>query len=156
MKAKRIEENLYEFTIVIDGKETPISYNRIEDIESAKANLETEINKLHEKLVETNLKLELINAMPEYVDESEGVPDFNSEKRFEIKSDKDKFLKLIEEVPDFAVYRKAKNLVIHYFENYVIFYVDSFFQGHRELLESYLGIEAITDRQEPETTVQNE
>lgn len=147
MKIKRIESNLYEFSSVINGVETPISYNRVEDIQSAKSNLESEIDRLHNQLIEVDLKLDLINALPELEESIEAVPDFNSEKRFEIKGEKDKFLKLLEDYPEFGVYRKTKNLVIYYFENYVIFYVDSFLPTHMELLEMYLGVESITDRQ---------
>lgn len=83
----------------------------------------------------------------ESVEELIPVINFEPEKRYEIKAENEKYLKLIDDVPELGVYRKQKGIEIYYLDNYVYFYVDSFLPGHREILTQYLGVESITDRQ---------
>lgn len=75
------------------------------------------------------------------------VVNFEPEKRYEIKAENEKYLKLIDDVPELGVYRKQKGIEIYYLDNYIYFYVDSFLPGHKEILEQYLGENSITDRQ---------
>lgn len=110
---------------------------------------EKDIAEIQVKILEVNLKIDLVNTLTEDSElvEVKGFVDFKPEKRFEIKSDKDKFLKMVEEHPEFAMYRKQAKIDIFYYESKVLFYVDNFLEGHKELLEQYLGADSITDRQ---------
>lgn len=147
MKIKRIESNLYQFSSIINGVETPISYNRVEDIQSAKANLESEIERLKERLIEVDLKLDLINALPELEESIESATNFEPLKRYQIKGTEKQFIDLVFNVPDLLDYVKQSSIKVYEQENYRMFYVNAFLPNHKELLEAYLGIDSITDRQ---------
>lgn len=71
---------------------------------------------------------------------------FHEDFQYRVKAKKTDFLVLVEAVPEFAVYRKEKPINVYYFEDYVIFYVNRFEEGHRELLEMYLGVNSIKEK----------
>lgn len=98
-------------------------------------------SELHEQF------LKLLDMTTERVLIDTNTTDYEPEKRFEVKGKDKDYLKLLEAVPELAVYRKQTNLVIHKEKGYQIFYTDAFLAGHRELLEQYFGVNAITDRQ---------
>ena len=74
-------------------------------------------------------------------------PNFEPEKRYEIKSTEKQYLNLVIAVPDLLDYLKQSSIKVYEHENFRMFYVNSFLPGHREILTKYLGVESITDRQ---------
>lgn len=62
------------------------------------------------------------------------------DKNFQIKLSYDDNNKLLEDYPEFAVYRKNNNIKAYYLNNHVYLYVNYFLDGHEALLKSYNAI----------------
>lgn len=108
----------------------PIIFERVDKIEVEFLENETEIIVYLPKVI--------IPLIPNYP--------YNFDKKYKIQSTQIDFLKLIEDVPMFAIYRKEKPIEVFYYQNDVIFYVDRFEIGHKELLEFYLGEHCIIEQ----------
>lgn len=105
------------------------------------------IDSYYELEVSSEMMEQMMLIATEKLVEDTSTTDFEPEKRFEVKGKDEDYLKLLEAYPELGMYRKQTNLVIHKEKGFQIFYTDAFLAGHREILEKYLGVESITDRQ---------
>jgi hypothetical protein len=79
------------------------------------------------------------------VEELLDFPNNEPDKLIVIRSTKDDFLSLIQNVPEFAVYRKSENIEPYYFGEYVQMYVNHVLVEHVPILKFYLGENCIKD-----------
>lgn len=124
-----------------------LTYTDIPEITEIKDEQGNIIDSYCELEVSSEMLDQMMKIATEKLVEDISTINYEPEKRYEVKGKDEDYLKLLEAVPELAVYRKQANLVIHKEKGFQIFYTDAFLAGHREILEQYFGVNAITDRQ---------
>lgn len=124
-----------------------LTYTEVPEITEIKDEQGNVIDSYYELEASSEMLEQMMLIATEKLVEDTSTIDYEPEKRFEVKGKDEDYLKLLEAVPELAVYRKQTNLVIHKEKGFQIFYTDAFLAGHREILESFFGKESITDRQ---------
>lgn len=104
------------------------------------------IESYYELEVSSEMLEQMMLIATEKLVHSEVTTDFEPEKRFEVKATNKQFNDLVFAVPNLLLYVKDKGLMIYEEGDYRIFYTNEFVAGHRPILETYLGVESITDR----------
>lgn len=124
-----------------------LTYTEVPEITEIKDEEENVIDSYYELEVSSEMLDQMMLIATEKLVEDTTTPDFEHEKRFEVKGENGKYLKLLEDFPEMGIYRKVNNIAIYTEKGFQIFYVNTFLPNHKELLEQYLGINSITDRQ---------
>lgn len=124
-----------------------LTYTDIPEITEIKDEAGNIIDSYYELEVSSEMLEQMLLIATEKLVEDTSTIDYDPEKRYEVKCENEKYLKLLEDFPEMGIYRKVNNIAIYTEKGYQIFYVNYFLQGHREILTQYLGVESIIDRQ---------